>query len=198
MAGFYRSRRKRFYLLVDVVTILILLVLVLIVYRYAATQDPTIGKAYIIDGDTVKIAKQSIRLEGIDAPERKQKCFKNNQPYSCGIASTNALKKMVRGRRLNCDGWEKDIYQRLLATCYVRGEDKSLPSLNQRMVRMGWAVSYYDYRADQAYARANRLGIWRGKFQTPSDWRRENKRSGMIDETYMNFVWQWMKNIAGL
>ena len=34
------------------------------------------GKPEIIDGDTIKINNQKIRLYGIDAPEKKQTCKK--------------------------------------------------------------------------------------------------------------------------
>ena len=34
------------------------------------------GIAKVIDGDTIKIEKNKIRLFGIDAPEKKQKCKK--------------------------------------------------------------------------------------------------------------------------
>ena len=55
-----------------------------------------IGVPKIIDGDTVYINTYKIRLEGIDAPEIKQKCkkpfisfsvfigFSINKSYSCG------------------------------------------------------------------------------------------------------------------
>ena len=36
------------------------------------------GKALVVDGDTIKINEISIRLYGIDAPEKKQFCKK---PY---------------------------------------------------------------------------------------------------------------------
>ena len=34
------------------------------------------GLAFISDGDTIKILDNRIRLHGIDAPEKKQKCTK--------------------------------------------------------------------------------------------------------------------------
>ena len=34
------------------------------------------GKAIVVDGDTIKINKISIRLYGIDAPEKNQICSK--------------------------------------------------------------------------------------------------------------------------
>ena len=35
------------------------------------------GKAYVTDGDTIKISGTKIRLHGIDALEAKQKCERN-------------------------------------------------------------------------------------------------------------------------
>ena len=50
------------------------------------------GKAKIIDGDSIRIEKHSIRLLGIDAPEMKQLCKdKNNEDYACGHLSKNFL-----------------------------------------------------------------------------------------------------------
>ena len=53
--------------------------------------------------------------------------------------------------------------------------DDPAPSLPQ-MVRQGWAFAYRrystDYVADEDYARKNRLGLWRGKFRWPWEWRR--------------------------
>ncbi len=180
------------------VIILALLVLVVIVYRYAGSDETVTGKPYVIDGDTVKIDGLSIRLTGIDAPERKQKCQKQNTAYLCGMASTHALKKMIGNSAIACHGWQKDIYQRLLATCYLLRQKTSGKSLNHKMVRAGWAVSYNDYYLAENRARKEKRGLWAGKFQQPSDWRQENQRSDMLQENLFNSVWQWIKNIAGL
>ena len=54
------------------------------------------GIPRIVDGDTVHIDKYKIRLEGIDAPEIRQKCkieylklsfISFNKSYLCGIKS---------------------------------------------------------------------------------------------------------------
>jgi len=72
------------------------------------------GKAKIIDGDTIKINGNNIRLLGIDAPEKNQICFKKGESYNCGTSSTKALKKYVGKKILKCIYFEKDKYGRIL------------------------------------------------------------------------------------
>ncbi len=40
----------------------------------ALAQDAIVGKARVVDGDTIEVAGTRIRLEGIDASERGQGC----------------------------------------------------------------------------------------------------------------------------
>jgi len=49
-----------------------------------AHADDITGKPRVIDGDTIEIAGERIRLHGIDAPESKQKCTAGGKEWSCG------------------------------------------------------------------------------------------------------------------
>ena len=53
-------------------------------------QKYILGKAKIIDGDTIHINNNKIRLHGIDAPELNQNCIYNNEDWECG----QAIKKL--------------------------------------------------------------------------------------------------------
>ncbi len=49
------------------------------------------GTASVIDGDTIEVHGQRIRLHGIDAPESRQLCRLDGKPWQCGKDAANAL-----------------------------------------------------------------------------------------------------------
>ena len=53
----------------------------------------------IIDGDTIHIGKIKYRLYGIDAPEIKQKCKRNNKKYLCGVEATKFLQSLIKDEK---------------------------------------------------------------------------------------------------
>ena len=132
------------------------------------------GIASIIDGDTIKILKKSIRLHGIDTPEKKQKCIKNLQEYNCGKVATNALIRKIDGRQVICKVQNKlDRYKRYIGICFVEKIN-----LNKWLVRNGYAVAYRKYSKnyidDEEYAKKKKLGMWSGTFIQPEKWRKLN------------------------
>ncbi len=130
------------------------------------------GPAHLIDGDTLEIGGERIRLHGIDAPERGQTCLLQGRRYSCGIDATELLRELVSGKEVTCDAVYRDRYERTVAVCVIPGGI----DLGRAMVRQGWALidrqytlSYVD---EEDEARKKRLGIWRGQFKPPWEWRR--------------------------
>ena len=144
-----------------------------------------IGIPKIVDGDTVYINNYKIRLEGIDAPEMKQKCKKEKlkissiigytfyEDYYCGKHSKENLEAKVKGSNIKCIFFTKDRYKRYLAKC-VKGKI----NLNRWMVRNGYAVAYRryskEYIPDEDFAKENKLGLWQGKFLNPEKVRKLN------------------------
>ena len=82
-----------------------------------------IGKAYVTDGDAIKISGTKIRLDGIDAPEAKQKCERNGQKWQCGQVATQTLRKLIKGQSVTCKGDITDKYRRLIAVCSANSVD---------------------------------------------------------------------------
>ena len=158
---------------------------IIFIWFQSLNSEEIYGIPKIVDGDTVHIKSKKIRLEGIDAPEIKQQCqktylqisaivgfnFKKN--YSCGIISKKKLIDKINKSQINCIASGRDRYKRYLATCY-----KDKINLNKWMVRNGLAVAYKryskDYLRDEAYAKENKLGIWKGSFERPEKWRKLN------------------------
>ena len=125
----------------------------------------------VIDGDTIHIGKLKYRFFGIDAPEIKQICEKDNTKIQCGVIAKSVLKNKIADKIPECIVKDKDRYQRLVAECFVGKE-----SLSKFMVREGYAVAYVQYSKDfiedEKYAKQNKLGIWSMNFQIPSEYRK--------------------------
>ncbi len=128
-------------------------------------------KIQVIDGDTIHIGKLKYRFFGIDAPEIKQICEKDNTKIQCGVIAKSALKNKIADKIPECVVKDKDRYQRLVAECFIGKE-----SLSRFMVREGYAVAYSQYSKnfieDEKYAKENKLGIWSMNFQIPSEYRK--------------------------
>lgn len=135
-----------------------------------------IGEARIIDGDTIQVSGERVRLQGIDAPESRQSCMLSGVDWPCGQNATRALTSVTNGKVVTCKGNRRDRYGRLIAICYVGADD-----LNARMVRDGWALAYRrygsDYVSQEGEARSAGSGMWRGQFIEPWDWRRHSRGS---------------------
>lgn len=120
------------------------------------------GRAVVIDGDTVEIGGERIRLEGIDAPEADQTCNGGwFGTWKCGRAATEQLRWLTGGRRVDCESAGRDKYGRVLGWCSADGRD-----INAEMVRTGhaWAFVRYStrYQSVEADARKAKVGIWKG------------------------------------
>lgn len=135
------------------------------------------GTSRVVDGDTIVIEKNRIRLDLIDAPESKQKCFDaNDEKYDCGVAATRFLSDLIGAKTVSCFYEKKDIYDRFLAICYVDNVN-----INLQMLSKGLVVIYnYSHVNDEFLqaeekAKASKLGLWQGAFQRPKDFRKSQK-----------------------
>lgn len=132
-----------------------------------------IGRASVIDGDTIEIHGTRIRLFGIDAPESDQSCTIQRKPFRCGQQAAFALADKIDNKVVNCRPKDRDRYGRVVAVCLIDGED-----INAWMVTNGWAIAYRyysnDYVRQEEQASKSKIGIWQGEFVPPSDWRHDD------------------------
>jgi endonuclease YncB( thermonuclease family) len=132
----------------------------------AETATPAVA---IVDGDTLEVNGKTVRLYGIDAPELGQYCLNGSNRYRCGYEAALALTKLVGNGPIEC--WPTP----------VDSDDEGqicsvdLVDLAEAMLRRGYAIapptSFAIYRRAESEAKKSRLGIWRGNFVLPSEWR---------------------------
>lgn len=94
-----------------------------------STGVKVIGRAQIIDGDSIRIKKTEIRLFGVDAPEIAH-------PY--GQKAKWALVKLCKGQDVTAEIVNVDTHGRTVAKCLLPdGRD-----LSAEMVKLGLAIDW--------------------------------------------------------
>jgi endonuclease YncB( thermonuclease family) len=153
--------------------------LFIVIFLLMVYNLPSFGEVIITDGDTIWWKGEKIRLEGIDAPEAKQLCKKNNIPWMCGAKASEALEKLIgkaSNNELFCEGKTKDKYGRRIATCFYK-----TININKWLVENGWAVAYRYYSKRyikyENVAKLKRRGLWQGDFISPANWRKGQRLS---------------------
>ena len=139
-------------------------------FAVPADAQDIVGRASVIDGDTIEIHGTRIRLHGIDAPESVQLCRNaDSDLYQCGAEAASSLDALIGGRQVRCAPVDQDRYHRTVAVCYVDGID-----LGQWLVSSGLALDWPKYSkgrytaAQRAAEHAGR-GIGAGSYVEP--WR---------------------------
>ena len=145
--------------------------------RFNRHADCLIGAATVIDGDTIIVAGERVRLHGIDAPELDQTFWWRGKQIACGTMALAALEALTAGVNLRCEPVERDLYGRLVAKCFSpNGID-----VGRRLVSSGWALAYREYSMDyvqaEEEARTAKRGMWRGTFAKPWEWRASQRRA---------------------
>lgn len=137
------------------------------------------GSAVAIDGDTIDMTGMRIRLLGIDAPEAKQTCLRDQEPWACGEDATASLASIIADEPVVCVSVATDVYGRKVARCRNRIYD-----LGKEQLRRGMAIvtdeNLPEYAEADSVAKRMSSGVWGSSFQTPADWRAANKASEPI------------------
>ncbi len=125
--------------------------------------EDIVGPASVIDGDTVLVNEQTIRLWGIEAPDLDQSCQDaSGAEWPCGLYAKQILARLVGASTIHCKPQGLTEDRILVALCTVDGRD-----LAWAMVAFGFAIDVPDisggaYRAPQSQSAAVRAGIWSG------------------------------------
>jgi endonuclease YncB( thermonuclease family) len=130
----------------------------------------------VTDGDTVNVLDKAnilhkIRLQGIDAPERKQ---------DFGRKSRQNLASYIAGLYIEVEYDKRDRYGRIIGKLIRGGQD-----INLLQIKDGFAWHYKFYQKEQSEldrmlyslaeieARNNTIGLWSAPAVPPWDYRRK-------------------------
>jgi endonuclease YncB( thermonuclease family) len=129
------------------------------------------GRATATGGATLRVARATLVLDGVEAPEPDQTCKKaDGSTWRCGAAAKAELARLTRGRNISCELTGKSADGVSLARCTTGGED-----IAAKLVRSGHVFAeqsfFATYANEQADAEAAKAGLWSGEADRPSDYR---------------------------
>jgi endonuclease YncB( thermonuclease family) len=150
-----------------------------------STSQSWAANAAIRDGSTLQLGNVTYRLDGIDAPAFDQLCIDEHaDPWTCGIEARDQLTKLIGGRQVRCDdlGADPSTRKRHLGACKIEGETTSL---SQLLVGLGFALNVEAsatgrFETDEARAREDRQGLWKGCFVAPQEFRLGKKDGTLL------------------
>ncbi len=156
-----------------------LVLLIFILFSLVACDDFNFSSVYerkvtkVLDGDSFNILQQGkeirIRLAEIDAPEHGQ---------AMGKKSKQALEKLVAGKLVVIEEFDRDQYGRIVGHVYLKDV-----WINAKLVQQGHAYVYTRYAVSkklyefQAEAQKYKRGVWLLPEQQriePWEWRKQN------------------------
>lgn len=141
-----------------------------------AASDIT-GTVHVSDADTIRINGIPIRLHAIDAPESDQRCGGANQPqWQCGLWSKSKAQDLFQGRVARCEKVDIDKYNRVVARCFVEGQD-----MGRVLVQNGLAFAYrkygWDYDLDEKAAAIAERGLHATQIVAPEQFRHHARQA---------------------
>jgi len=156
-----------------IINFIFIIISIFLIKNLNAQEEIIKGKARVVNSDYIKIDKQTIILFGVEAMERPQKCYINNELWPCWETGVRKLEEIVDLGETICFVKGKAKMNRVFAICETENIE-----LNRELIRSGLALARIKqsdiYIEDEEYAKENNLGIWRGKFVEPWVWRIQN------------------------
>ena len=133
------------------------------------------GKAYVTDGDGIRVAGLEIRFAGLDAPEWDQVArHREGYWYPHGRHVKSALIRKIGGKQVHVTVESYDKFGRAVGIVTYKGKD-----IGEWLVHEGHARALYEDRykhIEQEAQRAGR-GMWRHLVNIdPRNWRHRKRR----------------------
>ena len=137
---------------------LIALVVAIAIFAFVKCFRRITGKAYVTDGDGIRVAGQEVRLAGLDAPEWDQKAkHQDGYWFNHGKRVKSALIREIGGKQVRVSVEGTDKFGRRLGIVTYKGRD-----IGEWLVREGHAIAAYGdrYLHIEREAREAKRGMW--------------------------------------
>ena len=135
------------------------------------------GKAWVTDGDGLRVSGCTVRFAGLDAPEWDQWAkHRDGYWFKHGKRVKSALIRAVGGQRVEVKVEGLDRHGRVLGQVTCDGKD-----VGAWLVRNGHAIAAYGdrYKGVEREARQEKRGLWGHDVAfDPRYWRRRNAGRG--------------------
>ena len=132
------------------------------------------GKAYVTDGDGIRVSGQEVRFAGLDAPEWDQQAkHQDGYWFGHGKRVKSALIREIGGKRVHVTVEDYDKYGRAVGIVTCNGKD-----VGEWLVREGHAIAAYSdrYKHMEREARQSERGMWGHAVNIdPRRWRHRNR-----------------------
>lgn len=127
-----------------------------------ATQPESqrFSRVIVADTGTVVADKLTIRFAQVEPLSLEAICDSAQKSWPCGRSGRSALRRLIRGRTISCQGLTRIGENEVSGRCTVASTD-----INQWLVRYGWArpldASGKPYDSALEMARREGRGQWR-------------------------------------
>lgn len=141
--------------------------------------------AIVRDGGTLQLDNVTYRLDGVEAPAFDQLCIDEHADvWTCGVEARDQLAKLIGNRQVRCDdlGADPTYKKRRIGACGIEGETTSL---SRMIISSGFGLNVETsatgrFQADQARAKEDRKGLWKGCFIAPQEFRMGKKDAPLL------------------
>ncbi|MFC0407798.1 thermonuclease family protein [Roseomonas elaeocarpi] len=130
-------------------------------------RDVPPSEVHVVDGDTLRLGDQVVRLDGVQAPPRGETCVDAaGRSFDCGAAAAEKLASLVAHHAVDCQLHGSDAFSRSLGICRSAETE-----VNAQLVAEGWALASGEtLLAKEDQARSRRLGLWASGVVPPAEW----------------------------
>lgn len=115
-----------------------------------------VGKAHVIDGDTIRIKDKELDLWAIALREKTQQCWLNGVTRKDRKEAKETLEKIIKDKTVSCRDFGIDIRDRTFGKCHVDNED-----ISSILVKKGMVFARGYYGQEEKWAKENKIGMWK-------------------------------------